>query len=315
MEATIAAAEALAELPRATNRALVEQPAPLQALADLRTVAMGAMTPEALQRGLDAYAENRKVFRNWLLSHLVQGVHYGFPPGCEPPRNVDPAQWQAKPSLYKGGAELVADLMHVRAEYIDDELVIKQLGEKAQNSIVFKCLLRDRHGNLVGEGRGAYTLGERKGMGINATIKMAEKRSLVDAVLNAYRLSDLFTQDMEDGHPVPLRNPAQQENAPKAPPRGETNESKKPPFNKLVLSWRQAHGYDDAYPDASALARMKPSDREVIKQRQAEAKQRFLSWSAEIVGRGPNWNPGSLDNWTTADIAAAQAALDEGFAR
>lgn len=286
------------------------EPLPPSALADLRTTAMNVPV-DVMQRGLKEYDERRTAFRDWLLSKMETGVHFGVPPGCEPPKNVDPKQWKSKPSLYKAGAELVVDLMGVEPKYSADEMVITQLGEKAAGVICIKCELFDQAGKLKGEGRGCYVVGENKRMSLNGGIKQADKRAMVDAVLNTYRLSDLFTQDIEDNTVPPLRNPTQQEGAPKAAPRGETNEQKKPHFNKLVLTWRKAKGFDDCFPDTKELAKLKPSERETIKQRQAEARQYFLRWSVSTLGRGDAWEPGNLDNWSMQDIAAAIAAVNE----
>ena len=47
---------------------------------------------------------------------------------------------------------------------------------------------------------------------VNTILKMAKKRALVDAALSAGRLSDIFTQDMEDtGHAVIKEKPAEEQ--------------------------------------------------------------------------------------------------------
>ncbi len=59
-------------------------------------------------------------------------------------------------------------------------------------------------------------------MGMNSSIKMAENSAKRCAVLNAYGLRDLFTQDMEDP-PGPEKVPgaAADPDAPTAPPRAD----------------------------------------------------------------------------------------------
>ncbi len=54
---------------------------------------------------------------------------------------------------------------------------------------------------------------------VNTILKMAKKRALVDAALSAGRLSDIFTQDMED-LPDPERTPSKK---PNKAPAGKTN--------------------------------------------------------------------------------------------
>lgn len=175
--------------------------------------------------------------RDWLRSQLVEGVHYGYPPGCEPKydergwvgvwsqggtKYFPPSQWTAKPSLYKAGADFVCDLMGVRDEYRADMDGWAQLGSKT-DIFVYGCYLISRaSGELIGEGRGVRKVGEKKGNENNA-IKMAKKSAKVDAVLNAYGLADLFTQDLEDGtHNKPQHeNPEQTSQAPPVTGRGE----------------------------------------------------------------------------------------------
>ena len=82
---------------------------------------------------------------------------------------------------------------------------------------------------------------------VNTILKMAKKRALVDAALSAGRLSDLFTQDMEDivgGLPEPAAKP--QDAAPvaqKAPiqaPRDLFAEEHQPPAENLKQSFWNA---------------------------------------------------------------------------
>ena len=66
-------------------------------------------------------------------------------------------------------------------------------------------------GELLGEGLGVFAVGEKK-MQANAALKMAEKRAMVDAVLNTLGIADLFSQDLEDAaaeaQPAPAADPA-----------------------------------------------------------------------------------------------------------
>jgi hypothetical protein len=167
------------------------------------------MPVEQQQQFLTEYDKRRKNFREWLMSHFKQGFHFGFPPGCEP-RNVDPLQWISKPSLYKAGAELAIDLAQLRVEYEADIEAWNQLGAKA-GQFVTRCRLFTSDGAETGMGRGVFVVGE-KGMKENGAMKMSQKRALVDAVINVFRLSDLFTQDLEDlpqARPEPGRDRSQ----------------------------------------------------------------------------------------------------------
>lgn len=215
---------------------------PPGALADLRERAM-QVPIEQMQRGLAEFKERRDCFRKWLKEQLREGVHYGYPPKLQPKFNEDgdmlvwtkgrdgekghnevvpKESWRAKPSLYKAGADFVCELMGAREEYKADMEAWQQMGA-VKGTFVMCCRLFSREtGKFLGEGLGARKVGQ-KGGDENNSIKMAKKSAKVDAVLNVYGLSDLFTQDLEDMTADPPRhdNPAHDADAPSVPPRGE----------------------------------------------------------------------------------------------
>ena len=212
---------------------------PHTALADFRRYAMSADI-DTMKAGLAEYKERRDTFMKWLLDQLETGVHFGVVPGCEPRGGVDPKQWKQRPSLYKAGAAFIADIMGLRPEFAADEAAWKQLGAKEGTFVLVCKLVSKGTGEVVGEGRGAFAVGEKK-MGSNSAIKMAEKRALVDAVLNAYAISDLFCQDLEEPDLSTPRheNPQQKPDAPKAQPRGQavTAEAVK----EFAAAWQADH--------------------------------------------------------------------------
>lgn len=199
------------------------------ALADLRAASL-SVPIEVMQRALTEYKERRDEFRAWLKEQLVEGIHYGYAPGCEPRLNASGElmiwqkgkgqndggykaysrkQWQAKPSLYKAGADFICDLLGIQPRFEADMEAWQQLGSQS-GTFVMKCsLLSKATAEIVGEGRGVRKEGQKGGDANNA-IKMAQKAAKVDAVLNAYGLSDLFTQDMDP------------DDAPKQSPNAET---------------------------------------------------------------------------------------------
>ena len=66
-----------------TTETAVMEPPDLNRNADLRSRLM--MLPVDQQRLVTAqYTESREAFREWLMSMLKEGVHYGYPPGCKP---------------------------------------------------------------------------------------------------------------------------------------------------------------------------------------------------------------------------------------
>lgn len=208
------------------------------ALADFREAFM-MLPSDRMEVALEDYSERRLTFLRWLMSQLKEGVHYGYPPGCQP-QKTDPKQWQSKPSLYKAGAQFITDLMGVRPEYEADMAAWEQLGSPKE-TFVFTCRILSRAGSLLGEGRGAFKVGEKK-MGENGAIKMCKKRALVDAVLDTWGLADAFTQDLEDPdstrpkHP----NPQSDDSAPQSAPRGER--ITKQQLDSLKNAWKERQG-------------------------------------------------------------------------
>lgn len=173
---------------------------------------------------LDEYDKRRQFFLNWVLEHLIEGVHYGIPPGCKlrPNRDgsaVDPKQWKQHPSLYKAGAMLLADLLRLKPVFSTDNETWEQLG-KPSGMLCIRCaILNPSTGEALGEGRGCYAVGEKQGAVANSAVKLAEKRAMVDAMLNSVPLlSEMFTQDIEEGGAM---GSAARQEAADVKPRGE----------------------------------------------------------------------------------------------
>lgn len=242
-------------------------------LADLREYAM-ALPPEQIVGAMEEYMLSRTTFRDWLLSKLEPGVHYGYPPGCEPtfqhreagewgPAGIyykgfkgwfHEGQWKPRPSFYQSGADFVIDLMGLQPLSNPDEVAQRMIGKPC---LVYRCDLHSRATDKkIGEGHGAREIGQ-KGGDLNNCVKMAVKAAKVAAVLNTYGLSDLFTQDLEDGPPGPKEAPdtPRNQNQPKVPPRNE----RKPPevtgddMKRLGASWCKFQGVT-VFNDAAFLA-------------------------------------------------------------
>lgn len=212
---------------------------PAEQAVDLRAALINLPVEQA-NLVMAEYKERRTNFREWLRSQLVEGVHFGYPPGLQPRFDnqgnvltkqkdrdgnwkevtVRPHNWTSKPSLYKAGADFICDLLAARDEYKADLEGWQQLGSP-KGMFVYGCYLHSRATNeLLGEGRGCRGVGQKGGDENNA-LKMAKKSSKVDAVLNTWGLSDLFTQDVEDDkrlppeHENPERDPATPKNQPR----------------------------------------------------------------------------------------------------
>lgn len=209
-----------------------------------------SMTPENMELALAQYDARRKVFRDWLKSKLVKGVHYGYPPGCEPESQIIngklhynnrgkwyPAeQWTPKPSLYKPTGDMLCECLALRDEYDADMDAWKQLGEP-KLTFVMRCRLYSMtSGELVAEGRGVYAVGDKKA-DANQAIKKSKKSAKIDAVINYLGISDLFTQDMDELPPPIYDNPGCNPDAPIAAPRGDRVSADD--FKKIGTRWRE----------------------------------------------------------------------------
>jgi hypothetical protein len=192
------------------------------------------MPSEVMLPVLKEYTERRKTFRQWLLEQLVEGVHYGVPPGCEPDNRINPLQWVAKPSLYKSGADFICDLLQMDPTFAPDLDTWKMLGSK-DGTVVICCRLISRgnspffpnrpKGEVLGEGRGAGVSGVKKRDG-NGAVKIAQKSSKIDAVINTLGLSDLFTQDLED-QTAKSPAPESDQHAPRVAPRAQRQQEQR----------------------------------------------------------------------------------------
>jgi hypothetical protein len=274
---------------------------PTLAVRDLREAAMAMEVPE-MKVALAEILERRTAFREWVKSIMVEGVHYGWTPGTKPKVDhngnyvskkknkqsgewyevkVSPEEHTRTPSLYKPGAELICETFCVRPEYTPDATL------SVPGCVVFLCRLYSRSGVLIGEGHGAH---ESKGAyEVNRAVKMAEKRALVNAVLDTYGLSDLFTQDIGEGaaSPAAHANPSANANAPTAPTRSERAQVKfdvsQPELMGLYKAWQERHANGS---DSTA----------------------FRPWLSEVLGRNFNFSDYTL--WARSEFRRCCDAVE-----
>jgi hypothetical protein len=245
-----------------------------------------ALTVEQIQGKLADYTDKRNAFRDWILSQAKQDVHFGYPPGIS---SYDKPGWKARPSLYKAGGDFICDLMRFRVEFKMDADTWKMLGEK-QGTICYIAIIRNADSpfypnaaidEILGEGRGVFVVGEKKGMGENSGVKMAEKRAKIDAVLNTLGLADLFTQDIEDDAPAPNPRADKDTAAPAAPTRNERAQAKP----AAAQNGRKVY---DAFLEA----------------RPGATQAEFMMWvNSKLAAIGRADNPPTKDSPLTADDA------------
>ncbi len=140
---------------------------------------------------MDQVRERIQMLQQFIQEYMIPGQDFGVIPGCK------------KPSLLKAGAEKLTDVygLSKRAEITNR----MEDWEKGLFSYEVKVtLINKRTGLIEAEGLGSCNNREKKYSSQNpynlpnTLLKMAKKRSLVDAVLSATRSSGIFTQDMED---------------------------------------------------------------------------------------------------------------------
>lgn len=319
----------MADKDDAGNRQLSELPAPPAALSggddgsgpSIKEMFSIGFPVEQQREVLAEYEQRRGTFREWLRKKMVEGVHYGYPPGTLPKRKqingvwhfemysrgktswVPESQWKHKPSLYKAGAQLLVDLFQLEPRFRASEAAWKMLGGQP-GDIVMECTLlcvrtKREVGHGVGAGRRHDSSKDYDGKGANSAIKMANKRALVAAVLEAFGLSDLFTQDIEDGKPeeTQIPNPKRAEGAPDVKPRegksdpGPRREPGKVSEDDLRLlysQWKKATG---------------------SKATGGEAVQQFGNWCRENVDDAID-NATDPVEWDRGMLSAAKLKLD-----
>ena len=123
--------------------------------------------------------------------HLRPGIDFNVIPGCG-----------RKPSLLKAGAEHLASVLGYRTS----SEVSHRVQELDRSFVLYEVAttVRDAEGNVIAVGLGSCNTLERKfakqgfAASLNTVLKMARKRSYVDAILSATGSSRLFTQDIEE---------------------------------------------------------------------------------------------------------------------
>ena len=159
------------------------------------------LTADQLQEMVDVTVATRHVLRRFVMEHMQIGVHFGIIPGYD-------GRPASKPTLLKAGAELICLLLGLTGTYTADTDTIAMYGQPATGVFAYKCVLKDRRGQTVGEGRGVAELREPTMYNSpNVAAKMAMKRATVDATLRAAGLSNFFTQDLDEPLPPPPASP------------------------------------------------------------------------------------------------------------
>lgn len=148
--------------------------------------------------GIDAMRvsmdENLKIYEmiiSFVNEKFIEGIDYG---------KGDPRS--EKKTLLKPGAEKMCRLFDTHPEWFVDREMWEMAG-CSKDVLFFICrIVKNDNGKIIGEGRGACSIGVsfngQAAKDPNGAVKFGKKRSLVDAVLSTFMLSERFTQDLEE---------------------------------------------------------------------------------------------------------------------
>jgi hypothetical protein len=131
-----------------------------------------------------------KEFQKLVRENLQEDKDYGTIPGT------------SKPTLYKPGAEKILMLMGLQSTY---EILDSTRNWEKEGFFQYQVRCTLKKGDIIiTQGLGCCNSKENKYLKQNAfnvdntILKMAKKRSQVDATLTVASLSEIFTQDLED---------------------------------------------------------------------------------------------------------------------
>ena len=168
------------------------------------------LTAKELKKVLKQEQARREVLRDYIRDFFKEAVHVSRTSRKWVDGKWKPHYLEADEELLKGdkpgkleilqpGAQTALDVMKCTYEDGPDKEIIEIMGDDAKGVIILRGVVKDSSGKIVGYGRGACSLKEKYGSANNA-IKQAQIRCMRNAVINAFALSDLFLQDVDDAN-------------------------------------------------------------------------------------------------------------------
>ena len=146
---------------------------------------------EMIKKGMKWEKEYRKLIKKYIQEELKEGEDYGT---IEIQSKKSGKVYKSKPILFKAGAEKLLKIFHLTCRWVRDDETWEMFGKKP-GVVCLKCEILNKKGEVVAEGRGVGSLEMDRDP--NVAVKLAEKRSKVDAVINLFGISDYFSQDEE----------------------------------------------------------------------------------------------------------------------
>lgn len=136
------------------------------------------------KEALTRRGDNRKALMDWVRDALQEGRDFHVING--------------RKSMGKSGAEKICGMLGLKVVFPSlPDYERCALEGKPIIDIILRCHVLDAQDRVVADGVGARNVDKDNG-DLNKALKMAEKSSMIDAVLRCAGLSEVFTQDIEE---------------------------------------------------------------------------------------------------------------------
>jgi hypothetical protein len=155
---------------------------------------------ETFTNALNRREQNRKTLLKWIQDNLQPDIHYGrlhLDERCQYARAGIPfrcsnfSHW-SRPMLFKGGAELIINVLGLAVCYPNlYQYELACVHKQEISRVILKCELKTNNGTVVSEGSGARHIRD-EGWSLNKAIKMAAKSAMIDATIQVSGLSGIF---------------------------------------------------------------------------------------------------------------------------
>jgi len=227
------------------------------------TLPVTLVTGDDLTLMLQAGSERRRKFVVWIGKELKEGIDFGKITG----QSAAGKEFKSsKPSLWQPGAQKILDYTGCRVEFHRD-LETWEMAGSPNGLFCYRCIVLARtNGEVLGEGRGAASIGEKK-WPPHTAIKMAEKRAQVDAALRTFGLAESFTQDIDED----------QELGTSAPPP----ERKRKPISGMPNNVDVQRRVIDLLDQYLTYQRVDAGHPEMQRE---DAVELFQAWAADVLG-------------------------------
>ncbi|MBU1387819.1 MAG: hypothetical protein KKE62_06380 [Proteobacteria bacterium] len=155
---------------------------------------------ETFVNSLNRREQNRKTLLKWIQDNLQPRIHYGrvhLDEWCKyaragiPDRCSNFSHW-SRPMLFKGGAELIINVLGLTACYPNlYQYELACVHKQEISRVILKCELKANNGTVVAEGSSARNIRD-EGSNLNKAIKMAAKSAMIDATIQVSGLTGVF---------------------------------------------------------------------------------------------------------------------------